>query len=93
LFGLEQLLHGHRLVEMVFGLGDLFTGDQEPHIGVHQVLRIPTSRHGVPPQGCKEACRRHVQVRTPRLSQLAWRRNSACILPTCSPFGSRILLP
>ena len=24
---------------MVFGLGDLFTSDQEPHIGVHQVLR------------------------------------------------------
>jgi len=22
-----------------FGLGDLFTSDQEPHIGVHQVLR------------------------------------------------------
>ena len=39
LFSLEQLLHGHGLVEIVFGLGDLFTGDQEPHIGVHQVLR------------------------------------------------------
>jgi len=39
LFGFEQLLHGHELVEMVFGLGDLFTGDQEPRIGVHQVLR------------------------------------------------------
>jgi hypothetical protein len=35
LFGFEQLFHGHRLVEMVFGLGDLFTGDQEPHIGLH----------------------------------------------------------
>jgi hypothetical protein len=33
------LLHGHGLVEIVFGLGDLFTGDQEPHIGLHQVLR------------------------------------------------------
>ena len=39
LFGFEQLLHGHGLVEMVFGLGDLFTGDQEPHVGVHQVFR------------------------------------------------------
>jgi hypothetical protein len=26
LFGFEQLLHGHGLVEMVLGLGDLFTG-------------------------------------------------------------------
>jgi len=24
---------------MVFGLGDLFTGDEEPHVGMHQVLR------------------------------------------------------
>ena len=24
---------------MVFGLGDLFASDEEPHIGVHQVLR------------------------------------------------------
>src|SRR5580692_11852726 len=39
LFGVEQLLRGHRLVDMVFSKGDLFTGDQEPHIGVHQVLR------------------------------------------------------
>ena len=39
LFGLEQLLHGHRLVEMVLGMGDLFTSDQKPHVGVHQVLR------------------------------------------------------
>jgi hypothetical protein len=39
LFGLEQLLHGHRLVDMVLGLGDLSASDQEPHIGVHQVLR------------------------------------------------------
>jgi hypothetical protein len=39
LFGLEQLFHGDRLVKMVFGLGDLFTGDQEPHIRLHQVLR------------------------------------------------------
>jgi hypothetical protein len=39
LLGFAQLLHGHRLVEMVFGLSDLFTGDQELHIGVHQVLR------------------------------------------------------
>jgi hypothetical protein len=46
LFGLEQLLHRHGLVEMVFGLGDLFTGDQEPHIGVHQVLR-PSATSGV----------------------------------------------
>jgi hypothetical protein len=33
------LFHRHRLVEMVFGLGDLFTSDQEPHVSVHQVLR------------------------------------------------------
>jgi hypothetical protein len=39
LFSLEQLLHGHGLVEVVFGLIDLFTSDQEPHIGMHQVLR------------------------------------------------------
>jgi hypothetical protein len=26
------LLHGHRLVDVVFGLSDLFAGDQEPHI-------------------------------------------------------------
>ena len=39
MFGLEQLLHGHGLVEMVFGLGDLFTSDQEPHVGVDQILR------------------------------------------------------
>src|SRR5580692_7069397 len=39
LFGFEQLLHGHGLVEMVFGLGDLFTSDQKPRISVHQVLR------------------------------------------------------
>jgi hypothetical protein len=25
------LLHGHGLVDMVLGLGDLFAGDQEPH--------------------------------------------------------------
>jgi hypothetical protein len=31
------------LVEMVFGVGDLFTGDQEPLIGVHQVLRSTTT--------------------------------------------------
>ena len=41
----EQWLHGHGLVEVVFGLGDLFTSDQKPHIGVHQVLRSsPASR-------------------------------------------------
>ena len=39
LFGLEQLLHGHGLVDVVLGLGDLFPGDQEPHVGLHQVLR------------------------------------------------------
>jgi hypothetical protein len=33
LLGLKQLLHGHGLVDMVLGLSDLFTGDQEPHIG------------------------------------------------------------
>jgi hypothetical protein len=32
LFGFEQLPHGHRLVDVVFGLSDLFAGDQEPHI-------------------------------------------------------------
>jgi hypothetical protein len=31
LLGLEQLLHGHGLVDMVLGLGDSFSGDQEPH--------------------------------------------------------------
>jgi hypothetical protein len=29
---------------MVFGLVDLFTGDQEPHVGVHQVLRSSAPR-------------------------------------------------
>jgi hypothetical protein len=30
---------------VVFGLGDLFSSDQKPHIGVHQVLRSsPASR-------------------------------------------------
>ena len=43
LLGFEQLLHGHGLVDMVFGLGDLFTGDQEPRVGVHQVLRSSTT--------------------------------------------------
>jgi hypothetical protein len=46
LLGLKQLLHGHGLVDMVLGLSDLFTGDQEPHIGVHQVLR-PSATSGV----------------------------------------------
>jgi hypothetical protein len=32
LFGLEQLLHRHGLVEMVVGLDDLFTSDQKPDI-------------------------------------------------------------
>jgi hypothetical protein len=32
LFDLEQLFHGHRLVDMVLGLGDLFAGDEEPNI-------------------------------------------------------------
>ena len=31
LFGFEQLLHGHGLIEMIFGLADLFSGDQKPH--------------------------------------------------------------
>ncbi len=45
LFGLEQLLHGHGLIEMVLGLSDLFIGDQKPHVGVHQVHRsVATSR-------------------------------------------------
>ena len=35
LFRFEQLLHGHRLVDMVFGSRDLLTRDQEPHIGMH----------------------------------------------------------
>jgi hypothetical protein len=35
LFGFEQLLHRHRLIEMVLGLGDLFASDEEPHISVH----------------------------------------------------------
>jgi hypothetical protein len=39
-FGLEQLLHGHGLVDMVLGQGDWFAGDEEPHIGVHRVLRV-----------------------------------------------------
>jgi hypothetical protein len=43
LFALEQLLHSHGLVEMVLGLGDLFTSDQKPRIGVHQVLRSSTA--------------------------------------------------
>src|SRR5580693_6792330 len=43
LFGLEQLLHGHGLVEMVFGLADLFASDKKPHIGVHHVLRPSTT--------------------------------------------------
>jgi hypothetical protein len=40
LFGLEQLFHGYRLVDMVLGLGDLFAGDEEPHIGVQRVIRF-----------------------------------------------------
>ena len=32
LFGFEQLLHGHRLVDMILGLGDLFAGDQKPQV-------------------------------------------------------------
>jgi hypothetical protein len=39
LLGFEQLPNGHRMVDVVFGVSDLFAGDQEPHIGVHQVLR------------------------------------------------------
>jgi hypothetical protein len=43
LFGVEQLLRGHGLVDMVLGLGDLFAGNEKPHIGVHQVLRPSTT--------------------------------------------------
>ena len=34
----EQFFHGHRFVDMVFGSGDLLIGDQEPHVGIHQIL-------------------------------------------------------
>jgi hypothetical protein len=49
LFGLEQLLHGHRLVDMVFGSHDLLTGDQEPHVRVYsdQVAAIQIGNWGV----------------------------------------------
>ena len=43
LFGLEQLFHCHRLVDMVFGARDLLTRDQKPHIRIHQVLRPRSS--------------------------------------------------
>ncbi len=39
LFGFEQLLHGHRLVDMILGLGDLLARDEKPHIRVNQILR------------------------------------------------------
>ena len=38
LFGFEQLLHRHALVDMVFGARDLLTGNQEPHVREYQVL-------------------------------------------------------
>jgi hypothetical protein len=45
LFGFEQLLHRHGLVDVILGSRDLLTGDQEAHIRLNQILRIvATSR-------------------------------------------------
>jgi hypothetical protein len=77
LFGLEQLLHGHGLVEIVFGLGDLFTGDQEPHIGVHQVLRTS-------PAGGVELCQNELRRGQSLLGSFLQMASVVC-LPTICP--------
>jgi hypothetical protein len=38
-FGFEQLLHRHGLVDVVLGSRDSLAGDQETHIRLHRILR------------------------------------------------------